>query len=100
MYLFWCLHLETNSALEFNRDSGSEVAIRTFSVRQRSHFLVPHEYGAALDRISHLISNSVAEFFRDHTWLERAVAFEYFSLLNDCLWFVYLVLKLLSVHPM
>ena len=52
--LFMCLHLETNSSRALNSDSGSAFMIASFSVKHRSHFLVPPVYGCALQAIDHL----------------------------------------------
>ena len=46
--LFMCLHLETNSPHVLSSNSGSPFMIASFSVKQRSHFLVPTVYGRAL----------------------------------------------------
>ena len=54
--LFMRLHLETNSSLLLSSDSGSASMIASFSVKHRSHFLVPPVYGWALQAIDHLRS--------------------------------------------
>ena len=51
-----CLHLETNSSRVLSSDSGSAFIILSFSVKHRSHFLVPPMYGWALQAIDHLRS--------------------------------------------
>ena len=46
--LFMCLHLETNSSRVLSSDWGSAFMIASFSVKCRSHFLVPPVNGWAL----------------------------------------------------
>ena len=58
--LFWCLHLEIISALEFNSFPGSALAIINFSDRHRSHFRDPQMYGADFTIMSHLMSKSTS----------------------------------------
>ena len=45
MYLFLWQHFDINSVLLFKRFFCSTCAIMYFSVKQRSHLLVPHLYG-------------------------------------------------------
>ena len=47
MYLFLWRHFDINSVLLFKRFFCSARAIMYFSVKQRSHLLVPHLYGEA-----------------------------------------------------
>ena len=47
MYLFLRRHFDINSVLLFKRFLCSARAIMYFSVKQRSHLLVPHLYGEA-----------------------------------------------------
>ena len=53
MYLFLCRHFDINSVLLFKRLFCLGRAIMYFSVRQRSHLLVPRLYGAAYAAILH-----------------------------------------------
>ena len=48
MYLFLCRHFDINLTLLFKRLFGLACAIMYFSVRQRSHLLVPHLYGGSM----------------------------------------------------
>ena len=47
--LLLCRHFYVSSVLLFNRTFGSNRAIIIFSVRQKSHLLVPHLYRDAYD---------------------------------------------------
>ena len=51
--LLLCRHLDISSVLLFNRTFGSARAIIIFSVRHKSHLLVPHLYWDAYDSILH-----------------------------------------------
>ena len=59
MKLFMSLHLEINLARMLSGDSGSAFMIASFSIKHRSHFLVPPVYGRAL----HLKSKFMLLFF-------------------------------------
>ena len=47
MYLFLCRHFDINLVLLFKRLFWLAHAMMYFSVRPRSHLLVPHHYGVA-----------------------------------------------------
>ena len=47
MYLFLWRHFDINSVFLFKKFFCSASAIMYFSVKQRSHLLVPHLYGEA-----------------------------------------------------
>ena len=47
MYIFLWRHFDINSVLLFKSFFCSACAIMYFSVKQRSHLLVPHLYGEA-----------------------------------------------------
>ena len=51
--LLLCQHFDISSVLLFNRTFGSARAIIIFSVRHKSHLLVPHLYRDAYDFILH-----------------------------------------------
>ena len=51
--LLLCLHFDISSVLLFNTTFGSARAIIMFSVRYKSHLLVPHLYRDAYDSILH-----------------------------------------------
>ena len=51
--LLLCRHFDISSVLLFNRTFGSARAIIIFSVRHKSHLLVPHLYRDAYDFILH-----------------------------------------------
>ena len=67
-------------------------AIWTFSVRQRSQYLLPLSYILHFWSMSHLIVGSGPSFSRQTNW-ERAVWCFIFSFLKEALWFPYLSLK-------
>ena len=53
MYLFLWRHFDINLVLLFKRFFCSARSIMYFSVKQRSHLLVPHLYGEAQAAILH-----------------------------------------------
>ena len=56
MNLFMFLHLETNSSRVLSSDLRSAFMIASFSVKHRSHFLVPSVHGWAMQAIDYLRS--------------------------------------------
>ena len=62
---------------------GSADAITIFSVRHRSHLLVPHLYGAARLAISHLMMGSSPESFSSHMYLDKRVGLSESLCLNE-----------------
>ena len=97
--LFWCRHFEKISALEFSIFPGSDFAISSFSVKQRSHFLVPQAYGEAFAAMLQTILKSVLVSFKLQTYLESWVSCMWVLDLNDCVWLLNLNLNSLSQHP-
>ena len=79
LYRALCLHAAASSDLLL-RQSGSSACrpMATFSARQSSQFLYPGWYAPTSFSISHLIGGSGLSLF-SHTYVNRAVAFLFFS---------------------
>ena len=74
MNFLLCLHVEIISALEFSNFSGSALEINSFSVKQISHFLDPHMYGAAVAAISHEMLNFLSCSLSDQMYCDSLVS--------------------------
>ncbi len=77
MYLFLWRHFETSSDLLFNKDEVSAREIKVFSVRHKSHLLVPHRYGVALAAIDQLSVCWMFFSFSDQINFDNSVSFRY-----------------------
>ena len=75
MFLFLCRHFDINSVLLFKRLFWLARAIMYFSVRQRSHLLVPHLYGVAYAAMLYFRLNSVPLGFNGQICFESSVLF-------------------------
>ena len=53
MNLFICLHLDTSSLQVLSSVSGFAFMMINFSVKHKSHFLLPHTYGGVLEAMRH-----------------------------------------------
>ena len=75
MYLFLCRHFDINLVLLFKRLIWLALAEMYFSVRQRSHLLVPHLYGVAYTAMLQFRLNSVPLRFNCQICFESSVLF-------------------------
>ena len=74
--------------------------IRNFSLKQRLHLLLELLYGKCIERMRQEIKCSMLLSSRVQTCLLSSVQFLCLAWRNDAEWFLYLVLKSLSVSPL
>ena len=86
--LLLCRHFDISSVLLFNRTFGSARVIIIFSVRHKSHLLVPHLYRDAYDFILHFRWQSVPFAFNFERYLDSSVSLIWEMFLKDCVWLV------------
>ena len=84
--LFLCRHFETNSPLELRRVLGSALAMMSFSVRQRSHLLVPVLYGELVAAIDHDMLYSLFLFLSSQMCSASSVSVFFSSFSKELLW--------------
>ena len=85
LYLFWWRHFDKISALEFSIFPVSESKIIIFSVKHRSHFLVPQAYGEALAAMVHFIEYFLFSSFSVQIYFESSVLLVSLGDLKVCL---------------
>ena len=100
LHMALCTHLFVKSDRLFRHEKRRaflSLAMNSFSVRHKSQYLAPFRYCFVFARIVHLIFGSIPSS-SFHTKLARVVYDLCFGSLKDCLWFLYLSLKLM-VEP-
>ena len=91
---------DTSSLCLFSVDNSGWQMIRNFSLGQRLHLLLELFYGECDERMPQEIKWSMLLSLRVQICLMSLVEFLCLAWRNDAVWFLYLVLKLLSVSPM
>ena len=98
--LFLWRQEDTSSLCLFSVDNSGWQMIRNFSLGQRLHLLLELFYGECDERMPQEIKWSMLLSLRVQICLMSLVEFLCLAWRNDAVWFLYLVLKLLSVSPM
>ena len=91
---------DTSSLHLLSVDSSGWQMIRNFSLRQRLHLLLELLYSECEERMRQEIKCSMSLSLRLQMCLLSSVEFLCLAWQNDVVWFLYLVLKSLSVSPM
>ena len=79
----------------FNNKLFLFFIILNFSSRQKLHYLEPALWTGTFLSSDHVMENGLLVAFNFHTCLDSSVSVEYFLLVNDLAWVLYLVLMTL-----
>ena len=91
--LLLCRHFGISAVLLFNRFFESVRAIIIFSVKYKSHLLVPHLYQDVYDFILHFRWYSVPFPFNTQRYLDSSASLIWDMFLNNWAWLFYLDLN-------
>ena len=75
----------------FSIDSGYAFKMVNFSVKHKSHFLLPHTYERALEAMHHFKLYCILLSFNSQMYFESSVIFSLFLFLKEVLWLLTLI---------
>ena len=96
---FACLHFDINSLFLLSEAILGLQKIKNFSHRHKLHFLLTLEYAIVCLILRHVMSYLMFCSFKHQMCLLSSVAFLYLSCFNEHMWFLYLILKVVSQSP-
>ena len=69
------MHLDNSSLRVFSSDLGSAFMLVNFSVKRKSHFLLAHTKGRALEAMYHFKLGLMLLFFNSQMYFKNSVFF-------------------------